>query len=74
MSERRVRVPLSRIALEQVPQLAIALVIAEVLYRFHSFLLEASAFLVTWYALDALRYWAFEMRRTPQGVASGRWS
>ena len=65
-------VPLRRLAFEHVPTLGLSLAIAEVAFKFHSFLLEASAFLVTWYALDALRYWAFEMRRTPRGVTSGR--
>ncbi len=31
--------------------LAVSLGIAEVFYKFHSFTLEALAFLVTWYAL-----------------------
>lgn len=47
------RLPVSRLAFEQAPQLAIALTIAEVLYKFHSFLLEAVAFLATWFVLGA---------------------
>ena len=37
----------------EVPALAASLVIAETCYKFHSFLLEASAFLVTWWVLGA---------------------
>ena len=39
---------------EQVPALAGAACIAELFYKFHSFLLEAGAFLATWFVLDAL--------------------
>jgi hypothetical protein len=39
---------------EQLPLLVAALGIAEFFYKFHSFLLEAGAFLCTWYALGAL--------------------
>jgi hypothetical protein len=45
--------PASRLLLEQLPQLAVALTIAELFYKFHSFLLETGAFLVTWFALGA---------------------
>jgi len=48
--------PLRRLLTEQAPTLGVSLAIAEVAYKFHSFLLEAAAFLVTWYALDALRH------------------
>lgn len=65
-------VPLRRLAFEHVPTLGLSLAIAEVAFKFHSFLLEASAFLVTWYALDALRHWAFDSRRAVTGVSSGR--
>jgi hypothetical protein len=41
---------------EQAPTLAVSLAIAEIAYKFHSFLLEASAFLLTWYVLDAARH------------------
>lgn len=39
--------------LQQLPALLISLVIAEALYKFHSFTLEAAAFLVTWFVVDA---------------------
>lgn len=47
------RLPASQLVLEQLPQLAIALTIAELFYKFHSFLLETGAFLITWFALGA---------------------
>jgi hypothetical protein len=41
------------IAFIQAPSFLIALVIAELYYKFHSFLLETGAFLATWFVLDA---------------------
>ena len=38
----------------QLPTLLAALGIAEAFYKFHSFLLEAVAFLITWFLLDYL--------------------
>jgi len=38
--------------IEQVPALSLAILIAELLYKFHSFTLECLAFLVTWYVMD----------------------
>ena len=38
----------------QSPVLVGALAIAEIFYKFGSFLLEAIAFLVTWFCLDAV--------------------
>ena len=58
--------PLRRLLLEQAPTLALSLGIAEVAYKFHSFLLEASAFLITWYALDALRHVLTAQRGVPE--------
>jgi hypothetical protein len=43
-----------QLALEQLPILLVALGIAELFYKFHSFLLETGAFLLTWLVLDAL--------------------
>jgi hypothetical protein len=48
------RLTVRQLAFEQLPLLAIALGIAEVFYKFHSFLLETGAFLLTWLALGAL--------------------
>jgi hypothetical protein len=38
----------------QLPCAGLALVLAELFYKFHSFSLECMAFLATWYVLDAL--------------------
>lgn len=48
------RLTLRQLTLEQLPLLVIALGIAEIFYKFHSFLLETGAFLLTWLALGAL--------------------
>lgn len=48
------RLTLKQLTLEELPLLVIALGIAELFYKFHSFLLEAGAFLLTWLALGAL--------------------
>ena len=48
------RVTLKQLTLQELPLLVIALGIAELFYKFHSFLLEAVAFLLTWFALGAL--------------------
>ncbi len=41
-----------KLLLEQLPILGVSLLLAEVLYKFHSFTLECLAFLATWYVLD----------------------
>jgi hypothetical protein len=38
----------------QLPVFMVAFAIAELFYKFHSFILETGAFLITWYVLDAL--------------------
>jgi riboflavin biosynthesis pyrimidine reductase len=43
-----------QILTEQVPALAGAAILAERFYKFHSFLLECGAFLMTWFVLDAV--------------------
>ena len=45
-------IPLRQLLLEQAPIIMVSLLIAELLYKFHSFTLECIAFLVTWYVLD----------------------
>lgn len=45
-----------------VTTLAVAFVIAESLYKFRSFTLEAAAFLVTWYALRLVARMIFRER------------
>ena len=43
---------LRNLLMEQAPALVGSLLIAELFYKFHSFLLEAVAFLATWYLVD----------------------
>ena len=46
--------PLKQLLIEQLPALIVAIIIAELFYKFHSFTLEALAFLATWFVVDAL--------------------
>jgi hypothetical protein len=46
--------PLKRLACEQAPALALAWLIAEFFYKFHSFTLECAAFLATWFLFDVI--------------------
>ena len=48
------RLTARQLTFEQLPLLVISLGIAEMFYKFHSFLLETGAFLLTWFALGAL--------------------
>jgi hypothetical protein len=48
------RLPRRQLLLRHAPTLVAALAIAEMFYKWHSFLLEAGGFLATWYLLDAL--------------------
>lgn len=41
------------LAFIQAPSFLVALLVAELFYKFHSFLLETGAFLITWLVLDA---------------------
>ena len=43
--------PLRRLLSEQAPAFGSSLLIAELFYKFHSFLLESSAFLATWFVV-----------------------
>ena len=47
-------ITLKQAFLEQIPALVGALALAELFYKFHSFLLETGAFLATWFLLDLL--------------------
>ena len=60
--------PFRQLLLEQGPPLGTALIIAELLYKFHSFTLECVAFLATWYMLDA----AVQFLQSIWGTALGR--
>ncbi len=44
--------PLRRLLSEQAPAFGSSLLIAELFYKFHSFLLETGAFLATWFVID----------------------
>ena len=63
--------PFRQLFSQQVPALGSSLVIAELFYKFHSFLLETGAFLATWFVIDlVVRSLAVLLRRwrgpTPQ--------
>lgn len=57
--------PMSRLLGEQLPALLISLAVAELFYKFHSFLLECIAFLVTWLLVDAVLSTALSRLRGP---------
>lgn len=62
------RLTARQLTFEQLPLLLISLGIAEIFYKFHSFLLETGAFLVTWFALGALYAGVKSLFiRTPEG-------
>ena len=56
------RLTLKQLTLEELPLLVIALGITELFYKFHSFLLEAVGFLLTWLALGSTPRWFRSMR------------
>lgn len=51
------RLPARQLLLRQAPPLIGALATAEIFYKWHSFLLEASGFLLTWLVIDAAVSW-----------------
>lgn len=53
----------------EVPAAAVALVVAELFYKFHSFTLECMAFLATWYVLSAV---ASFIEACVQGTEEGK--
>jgi hypothetical protein len=56
------------LALHEAAPLTGALVIAEIFYKFHSFTLEAAAFLGTWYVLSAVRARFWPGRASNEGI------
>lgn len=54
---------LRELALREILPLGASLLIAELFYKFHSFTLEAVAFLATWYVLSAGRAWIWSGSR-----------
>jgi len=49
------RLTLKQLMTEQLPGFLMAFTVAELFYKFHSFMLETGAFLITWYVLDAIQ-------------------
>ena len=56
-------VPIREILKEYLPSLVMALIIAEVFYKFKSFSLESIAFLATWFALNYLIQLTLKLER-----------
>ena len=54
------------------PDIAAALAIAEIFYKWHSFLLEAGGFLLTWFVLDAAAGVIARMISIPPTADGGR--
>lgn len=66
---------LKRLGSEQLPAIAIAWLMAEVFYKFHSFTLECLAFMATWFVIDmaiqTLLKWQRGTGRTARRDRSG---
>jgi len=58
------QLPWSALISRELPSLGLSLVIAELFYKFHSFTLECTAFLATWYALSWLASRIFPAERS----------
>ena len=63
------RLPARQLLVRHAPTLVGALAIAEMFYKWHSFLLEAGGFLLTWYVLDAAV--SFVERKLGRGADAG---
>ena len=61
--------PLRRLLSEQAPAFGSSLVVAELFYKFHSFLLETGAFLATWFVVDLVISTVMERLRRRRGAA-----
>jgi len=48
------RLPLRELLYRQAPTIFLSLLIAEMFYKWHSFLLETGGFLATWFVLDLI--------------------
>jgi hypothetical protein len=66
------RLPTRELLYRQAPTLFGALAIAEIFYKWHSFLLEAGGFLLTWLVLDALAGVVAKMMGIPPAAGSSR--
>ena len=59
-------VGLRRSLSSEAPYLFLSFLIAEWLYKLHSFTLECLAFLATWFVLSAAGAWAARLLRSPK--------
>lgn len=60
---------LRQLGSEQLPAIAVAWLIAELFYKFHSFTLECLAFLATWFVFDMVIQTALRhIRRSPEST------
>jgi hypothetical protein len=66
------RLSTSELFVRQIPVFAIAFLIAEFFYKFHSFTLECAAFLATWFVLDALVQIVGALGRKSAGAKAAR--
>lgn len=66
------RLTTRELLLRQAPTLVAALAIAELFFKWKSFLLEAGGFLLTWLVLDALAGLVEKMFARPVKSESGR--
>ena len=62
--------PGRRLLSEQVPAFGSSLLIAELFCKFHSFLLETGAFLVTWFVIDLVLSSALQRLRRWRSVVA----
>lgn len=63
-------VGLRRSLITEAPYLGLSFLIAELLYKFHSFTLECLAFLATWFVLSAVAAWLGKMVRSSHPIES----
>ena len=62
---------LRRALLAEAPSLALSIILAEILYKFHSFTLECLAFLATWFVTSYLLSLARGVWSTKHNVQAG---
>ena len=64
--------PFRQLLAQQAPALGSSVLIAELFYKFHSFLLETGAFLATWFAVDLAFSFAVFLARRRRRVSQFR--
>lgn len=57
------RMPIRQLLLRHAPTMIGAMAIAEMFYKWHSFLLETAGFLATWFVLDLAVTYVERLRR-----------